>query len=133
MQRRFESWPDWKIAIALTVALRIFYSGFAAALSFVIKPNPVLIHSNVLTGTLPQPGSLYYAFLGIWQRFDTLWYLHIAEHGYDSPAAVVFHPLYPSMIRILGPVLGSLAAALAISTIATGFLFAGMIRLARAE
>ena len=133
MLRRFESWPDWKIAIALALALRIFYSAAAAGLAPLLHLDPALIHSNALTRNLPAQGTLYYALLGIWERFDTLWYLHIAAHGYDSPAAIVFHPMYPGLIRLLMPVTGGIAASLLISTIAAGFLFAGMIRLSRME
>jgi len=133
MFRGIESWPDWKIAVVLTGALRVFYSAFAGVLSFVIDPDPALIRSNALTGHLPLRGSLYYALLGIWERFDTLWYLRIAEHGYDLPAAVVFHPLYPALVRLISPVTGMIAAALLISTVATGFLFTGILQLARME
>jgi len=41
----------------------------------------------------------------IWERFDTLWYLRIAQHGYDRPMAVIFYPLYPAAIRIVSWVL----------------------------
>jgi len=128
-----DSWPDWKIAAALAMGLRIFYSAAAAGLAPLLHPHPALIRSNALTGNLPAPGTLHYALLGIWERFDTLWYLRIAERGYDSPAAVVFHPLYPGLIRLLTPLSGGIIAALLISTIATGYLFAGMIQLARME
>jgi len=133
MLRRLESWPDWKIAAVFAATLRIFYSLFAAGLASYLHPDPVLIRSNALTGNLPTPGNSYYALLGIWERFDTLWYLHIAERGYDLPASVVFHPLYPALIDLLRPLIGGTAASLFIATVAAGFLFAGMIRLARVE
>ena len=133
MLRRIESWPDWKIAATTALVLRIFYSAAAATLSYLIHPDPALVGSNALTENLPTPGSLHYALLGIWERFDTLWYLRIADRGYDMPAAVVFHPLYPALIRALMPVTGGITASLLVSTIAAAFLFAGMIRLARLE
>jgi hypothetical protein len=76
---------------------------------------------------------MYYALLGVWQRFDTLWYLRIAERGYDLPPSVVFYPLYPVMIRVLTPLAGPLASALIISTAASFFMFWGMICLVRTE
>ncbi|MBI1739345.1 MAG: hypothetical protein HY233_11375 [Acidobacteriales bacterium] len=133
MLRRLESWPEWKIALALTVVLRTFYSGVAAALSFLLHPNPALIHSNALTENLPAPGSSYYALLGIWERFDTLWYLRIALHGYDLPRAVIFYPLYPAGIRIVSWILPPTAAALLVSTVAAFFFFWGLLQLARVE
>jgi len=119
--------------MTLTVALRVFYSAVAAALLPFLHADPALIHSNALTENLPAPHGLYYALLGIWERFDTLWYLHIAERGYDLPAAVVFYPLYPWLIRALSGLTGPIAAALLISTVAAFFYFWGLQRLARSE
>jgi hypothetical protein len=77
---------------------------------------------------------LRYALLGVWERFDTLWYLQIAERGYDRPEAVVFFPLYPLLIRGARWLLGSpLAAALAVSTVSSFFLFWGLITLLRRD
>ena len=61
----------------------------------------------------------------IWARWDSVWFLRIAEHGYGavSGAAAAFYPLYPLTLAGAGRVLGghyvlagvlvSLAAALA--------------------
>ncbi len=133
MLRRLELWPDWKIALALTAGLRVFYTAMPAALAPFLHPDPALIHSNALTENLPQPGGLYYALLGIWERFDTLWYLHIAQHGYDLPRAVIFYPLYPAAIRAVTWVLPATAAALLVSTVAAFFFFWGLLRLAWVE
>ena len=37
------------------------------------------------------------AFTDVWARWDSVWFLRIAEHGYDvaSGAAAAFYPLYP--------------------------------------
>ncbi|MGA8761289.1 MAG: hypothetical protein WB562_00215 [Candidatus Sulfotelmatobacter sp.] len=86
-----------------------------------------MIHSNALTENLPPPDhNLRYLALGVWERFDTLWYLQIAAHGYSRPEAVVFFPLYPSLIRILTRLLPPMAAALLISTVAAFFLLWGL-------
>jgi hypothetical protein len=126
------SWKDWQIAMALTAALRVFYSAMAAAFLPFLHPAPELIHSNALTENLPAPHGLYYALLGIWERFDTLWFLRIAEHGYDQPMAVIFYPLYPVAIRLVGGVVPAIVAALLISTVAAFFSFWGLLRLAGA-
>lgn len=133
MLRRLESWPEWKIALTLTVILRAFYSGLAAALSFVVHPDPAVVHSNALTESLPAAGSWHYALLGIWERFDTLWYLRIAQHGYDLPRAVIFYPLYPATIRVVSWVLPATAAAVLVSTVGAFFFFWGLLRLGREE
>lgn len=48
-------------------------------------------------GVISQPGML----LGIWQRFDTNWYLKIAQYGYaGNDGSIAFFPLYPMLIRV---------------------------------
>ena len=133
MLRRVESWPDWKIALALATVLRAFYSCAGAALSFFLHPDPALIRSNALTENLPSPGTWHYALLGVWERFDTLWYLRIAQRGYDLPHAVIFYPLYPAAIRITSWVLPATLAALFVSTVGAFFFFWGLLRLAEQE
>jgi len=133
MLRKLASWPDWRIAMALAAVLRVFYSAMAAVLLPFLHPDPALIHSNALTESLPPPHGLYYALLGIWMRFDTLWYLHIAQNGYDQPMAVIFYPLYPAAIRLVSAVMPAPAAALALSTVAAFFSFWGLLRLAGLE
>ncbi|MEW5720633.1 MAG: glycosyltransferase family 39 protein, partial [Chloroflexota bacterium] len=57
--------------------------------------------------------------LSVWQRFDANWYLKIAERGYASDdGSMVYFPLYPSLIRVVGALVGnSLLAALLISNL----------------
>ena len=132
-ERRLQLRADWQIALAISAVLRFFYSAFAAVAAAVLHPQPGLIRSNALTENLPSPGNWHYVLLGIWERFDTLWYLRIAEHGYDLPATVVFYPLYPALIRASSWIVKPAAAALLISTVGAFFYFQGLMRLARAE
>jgi hypothetical protein len=133
MSRNLASPPDWQIAVAATVALRVLYTAMAAAFLPFLHPDPALIHSNALTENLPAPHGLHYALLGIWERFDTLWFLRIAEHGYDRPMAVIFYPLYPAAIRLVSGLMPAAAAALLVSTVAAFFSFWGLLRLAADE
>src|ERR1700675_2499682 len=128
-----EQRKDWKIAFAMTAGLRVIYSAFAAVAAVFVHPSASVIQSNVFTENLPAPGGWHYALFGIWERFDTLWYLHIAKHGYDLPAGVVFYPLYPLLIRSMRGIVGPIAAALLISTVAAFFYFLGLLRLMRSE
>jgi len=98
-------------------------------MSFLVHPDPFLIRSNALTDHLPSSGNLHYALIGVWERFDTLWFLHVARYGYDQPMAVIFYPLYPAAIRGVSSVLPAIIAALAISTAGAFFFFWGMLRL----
>ncbi len=122
--------PDWRIAVLATVTLRVFYSTLAAAFTLILHPNPASIRSNAFVDNLPDPHGLHYAWLGIWERFDTLWFLNIAQHGYDWPSTVIFYPLYPIAIRVVSTIMPALPAALLISTVAAFFFFWGMLRLA---
>jgi hypothetical protein len=125
-------WTPAAKAFALTLGLRIFYSFFAAVASPWLRLDPKLIQSNSLTNHLMSRDShpVLYALLGVWERFDTLWYMQISRHGYDSPAATVFYPLYPGLIRAISFITHSyLAAALMITTGASFFLFWGALRL----
>jgi len=133
MRRRLESWSEWQIALAIEAALRVFYSALAAVLSFYLHPDPALIRSNALTEALPRAGGWHYALVGVWERFDTLWYLRIAGRGYDLPTAVVFYPLYPGLIRVCSRIVDPAAGALLISTLAAYFYFWGLLSLARSE
>jgi len=130
------SWTPLKKAIALTVGLRIFYSLLGALFSPDLQLDPQLIRSNGLTEHLINRASqpLLYALLGIWERFDTLWYIEIARHGYRSAAATVFYPLYPALIRCVSlPLRSDLVSALLISTAGSFFLFWGALKLFRLD
>jgi hypothetical protein len=47
------------------------------------------------------------AVTDVWARFDSGWFLEIAEHGYERLQAAAFYPLYPGLVGVLGRVLGS--------------------------
>jgi hypothetical protein len=129
--RRFAWTPAWK-ALALTLGLRVFYSALAAWFAPGLKLDPRLIERNALTDGLMSRDAhpVLYALLGVWERFDTRWYTHIAAYGYDRPDAIVFYPFYPALIRMVSWITRSeLAAAVLICTVATFFLLWGAIRL----
>lgn len=44
----------------------------------------------------------------VWARWDSVFFLRIAEHGYDagSHADAAFYPLYPALVAIAGRLLG---------------------------
>src|SRR4029453_17987475 len=46
------------------------------------------------------------ALTDVWARWDSVWYLRIAEHGYGAleRTATAFFPLYPAAIGVLGRV-----------------------------
>lgn len=130
MLSSFNKRRPWQLALMLTLVMRVIYSGMAALFSLFLHPDPQLIRSNTFTDTLGPASGIRYAWVDIWQRFDTLWYLHIAANGYDRPAAVTFYPLYPLLVRTFSAILAPTAAAILISTVAAWFLFWGFWELA---
>ncbi len=87
-------------ALLITLALSLAAILLAALIVPVLDADPARIQANALTGNV-KPPSVTPAYLawGVWQRFDTLWYRDIAEHGYKPGPGVVFYPLYPMLIR----------------------------------
>ena len=70
----------------------------------------------------------------IWARWDSDWFLRIAEHGYSAPSSTpAFYPLYPALTGLLGrALLGHyLLAGLLISLAAGAVAFVLLHRLAR--
>ncbi len=75
---------------------------------------------GLIAGWLPQvPGAHGPGLLGLWQRFDTNWYLGIASQEYSRPAQIAFFPLYPALIRVASVVTGGnlLVAALLVANV----------------
>lgn len=74
--------------------------------------------------------------LALWSRWDTKWYVGIAEHGYhwslDGKPATAFFPLYPLLLRLASSLLPTMAAGIVLSSLAfAGALFYlhGLMRL----
>lgn len=57
-----------------------------------------------LTSPFGATGDLFAAPLGRW---DSVWYLAIAQDGYGDGARAAFFPLYPLLVRVAGAPLGS--------------------------
>lgn len=118
-------------AFWVTLFLRIFYSAAAALLPNSRMASPALADSNSFVSLGMQPSWEWrYLLYGVWERFDSLWYVHIAGHGYDRAQGTVFYPLYPLLIRCLTPgTREPFVAALAISTAGSFFLYWGIQKL----
>jgi hypothetical protein len=127
---RWVARPDVRATLSATLALRLGTS-LLAALMPLLQPalypwrdplSPDHFHPAHYPSSLPHPayGALDY-LTQPWNRWDTIWYLDIAQHGYVTYGSSAFLPLYPLLIRCLNPLLGGnvLLAALAISTVAT--------------
>ncbi|MDH4207545.1 MAG: mannosyltransferase family protein [Anaerolineae bacterium] len=114
--------PALRHAALLFAVSRIALSLWAALVLTLTRPptspDDVL---RPYQGVEPISGGAGELLLGVWQRFDTMWYLRIAEQGYSpDDGSTVYFPLYPLLIRLLGKVLlgNYLVAALLISNLA---------------
>ncbi|HEX6512973.1 MAG TPA: mannosyltransferase family protein [Chloroflexota bacterium] len=55
---------------------------------------------------LLRPGEPNPEFVKIWERWDALWYMQIAQNGYQAADnTVAFFPLYPGLLHVAGAVL----------------------------
>jgi hypothetical protein len=74
------------------------------------------------------------AFTDVWARWDSVWFLRIAEHGYTSSshADTAFYPLYPGTVALLGRIFFGhyVVAGLVISLAASFGAFVLLHRLA---
>jgi Mannosyltransferase (PIG-V) len=79
----------------------IWLAALFAYLWFVPHPPP-LAESYAGNWDRPEFHDLGWA-LDVWARWDTEWFVKIAQHGYDAaPGAPAFYPLYPSLIGLVG-------------------------------
>jgi hypothetical protein len=71
------------------------------------------------------------SFTDIWARWDSVFFVRIAEHGYDK-ASAAFYPLYPGLVAALGRVFFGhyVLAGIVISLAATLGAFALLHRIA---
>jgi hypothetical protein len=106
---RARTLPYWITAplVAFLITRLVVFAG--AYLSDIILPN--------VANDEPR------GVVGVWNRWDTIWYGQIAEQGYSysstEKSAVAFFPLYPLLMAALKPVVGdTVLAGLLISNLA---------------
>src|SRR5438132_1326991 len=56
-------------------------------------------------------GRLSDLFFDTFAQWDSVWFIHIADHGYDSKQITAFFPFYPLIVRGLSHVFGSTVIA----------------------
>ena len=84
-----------------------------------------------------QPPFRAWFGLGDWlfdtfAQWDSVWFLHIARHGYDQGETAAFFPLYPLVVRGVSEVVRSDVAAAVLVSLAAGTVAVVMLhRLAR--
>jgi hypothetical protein len=85
--------------------LLVWVAGCAAMLLFGVSS------SGDPTGISSAFGRVGNVLMAPAVRWDAIWYLQIAQHGYQSARETAFFPLYPLVMRAASLVTGSLAIA----------------------
>ncbi|HZO49688.1 MAG TPA: mannosyltransferase family protein [Gaiellaceae bacterium] len=117
-------------ALELFVWSRLALWGLAAGTVLLFEA-----HSNPLRGRWDRPRlhDLGPA-VDVWARWDSDWYVQIAQHGYVWPSSrPAFFPLYPLLVAGLGRALGDhpVLAGVLVSLVACAGAFVLLERLAR--
>jgi hypothetical protein len=93
-----------------------------------------LLHRPDAPQTL-DPGAWARASAAVWARFDSYFFLHIAQHGYTDQGLGAFFPLYPLLVRLFAwPLAGHFTlAALLVSWLCAWGSYLCFFRLAHRE
>jgi hypothetical protein len=128
---------------AIQARLRGWLSSFPSRVFFITGAGYLLLTwffyaamSHQPPATLDHPASWATIITIPWRRYDSRFFLHIAQYGYDSAYALPsFFPLYPLLISIVAWPLGNhfTAAALLVSWLCAWGSYCWFYRLAERE
>ncbi len=97
--------------------LLIWAAGMATVLAFGWSEHNAT-RLDPLYLTLPFGDAFSNLLVAPAARFDSAWYLTIAQHGYDASGRPAFFPLLPALLRMLGSDVGAqVLAGIALSSI----------------
>lgn len=97
--------------------------GILAWLGLVISPD--FVPAGDYTNLQTPVGAPWWFVVGPWQRWDALWFQHLATDGYQTMGSgVAFFPLFPMVIRGVAVVIGGDAALAAIIVSTASFIVA---------
>ncbi len=119
-----------RFALGSAVGTRLLVWGAALAVIALLGENAVARQVLDPAGITPAVhASVVSQLLAPAARWDSVWYLQIAAHGYFSPASTNFFPLYPLLVHLLTPLFGD--ATVAGLVISLGCLATGLVLLYR--
>jgi hypothetical protein len=108
------------------LSVRVAY-WLGAALALLWAP----LHGRALT-PFRAYGPLSDLLFGTFAQWDSVWFLHVAEHGYDSEQVTAFFPLYPAVVHVVAVVTRSmLVAGVLVSLASAGAAAVLLARIAR--
>ncbi len=122
----------WAIVAVVVSRLVVWVAGLTAlSIWGVYDVRPAAFDPQAFTRPFGELGN---ALVGPTARWDSVWFLTIAEDGYSGDASrAAFFPLYPGLIALLAPVFGSLMAGVIISVTCFTAALAAFFRLASLE
>jgi hypothetical protein len=109
-----------------TSRLLVWVAAVVGVLAFGLSDRAADFDPASLTTPFSHTGDVLAAPLGRW---DSVWYLAIADGGYADAARAAFFPLYPLLVRIAGAPLGS--GLIGGALLSTGLLGAALVLLHR--
>jgi len=118
-----------RLALAATMGTRLLVWAAAMATIAIFGENTVARHVLDPLGVTPAAHSgVLNAFLAPGARWDSVWYVLIASHGYFNPASTNFFPLYPLLVgagdRLLdSPILVGIAISVSSAVAALTLLY----------
>jgi hypothetical protein len=130
---------DERTAAALRIAWRatwasrllVWVAGVAAVLLFETSARAPGFDPAGLTAPFGEPAD---TLVAPGARWDGVWFLAIADEGYDREGRAAFFPLYPLLVRIGGWLVGSpLVAGILVSIACLVVALAALHELARLE
>jgi hypothetical protein len=90
-----------RLAVGATLATRLLVWAAAIATIAIFGENSVARRVLDPSGVTPPIHSgVLNMLLSPAARWDSVWYLQIAAHGYFSPASTNFYPLYPLLVGL---------------------------------
>jgi Dolichyl-phosphate-mannose-protein mannosyltransferase len=135
---REEERPVSASPIPLTARVRQQLASSSMESVLIIKTLVLLLGAVAYQVLLNQSVRLPQGFFDIWNGWDAPHYVELAQHWYqatgDDRYLLVFYPLYPACIRAVAALgLNAVAAAFAVSTIASLVLALLLYQLARLD
>ena len=109
----------WRLGLILLIVLRVGL-GLVGVVAINLAPRAGNVHGN-WEDLVIRGGEPWSQILSMWQRWDALWYQHIADNGYAAgDGSTAFFPLYPLLARVVAITLGGqfIWAALLVSSVA---------------
>lgn len=135
--RRWWKDPSIRRPTLIFVAVRVLTLLIALVAVHVGTVNNPYVKDPIYLESLQsrQPGNILTPLVDPWHRWDTGWYLKIAQFGYSATdGTVIFAPLYPALIAVVGNVVGDkLLAGLIVSSMASFAFLICFYKLARFE